>query len=443
MKEVKSSPAVGNPDGGEKGSFEESCLFIEALVQVSQLYGVSSHAMVTSFSRITKALGLNGEFIATPSYVQTILWGEDDHQQRVHLAVSRSGNYDLAKLARVSKLAELVETGSIRPTEGLERLQDIMLADDEYGPLENALAFMLCAAAFAVVIGGSWMDALFGAVFSLASYGVTFVAGRLAGVASLQEFLAAMIAVTLGNMAAMVFPGTNPMAVAVCACVWFLPGFGLTIAPNELVVGNTLSGIIYLTNALVTALKLVGGAVIGVALVHSAGFNAGPVSSAAHIASVWNWAAAPGLVIGLAVLFKVNWRNFGAILLGAWLTWGAMQLGNPLGYWQGTFFGATVLLIYTRWYAHWFGLPFLVILLPCVMILVPGLAALEALQKIQTEGLLPGYQAAYKVLILIMAIIGGAILGEALTLGNLAKTGKSVMSLVGWPVSYRKQKRGG
>ncbi len=83
------------------------------------------------------------------------------------------------------------------------------------------------------------------------------------------------------------------------------------------------------------------------------------------------------------------------------------------------------------------------ILLPCVMILVPGLAALDALHRVQIEGLVAGYQAAYKVLIPIAAIIGGALLGDALALHNPARTGKSMMSLIGWPVNSRKEKRGG
>ncbi len=425
-----------------RGDFNEACRFIEELVRASQLYGVSSRGMVASLSRIVKALGLHGEFLATPNYVHTVLWGEDEHQQRVHLAVSRSGNFDLAKLTRVSKLTRQVEAGSIRPAEGLARLREIVLAPDEYGPLLNALAFMVSGAAFAVIIGTSWLVALLGGLVALASYGITLVAARSAGIAALQEILAAMMAAVLASAATEVFPGINPMAVTVCAVIWFVPGFGLTIAPSELITGNTLSGIIWLTNAVVAALKLLFGAAIGVALAKSAGFSAESVSPAGNIAPAWKWVAVPALIIALAVLMKVDWRQFWGILLGGWLVWGAVQLGNPFGFWQGTFLGATALMIYANWYGRRFSLPSAVILLPCVMVLVPGFAALNALHAANAEGVLAGFKAGSDVLVLIVAIIGGTFVGEALALHNLVRTGKVVKSWIESTADLTRKDRG-
>ena len=395
----------------KQDDFNEASRFIEELVRASQLYGVSSRVMVGSLSRAVRALGLHGDFLATPNYVQTVLWGEDHHQQRVHLSVSRSGNFNLAKLARVSKLTKQVEAGSVRPAEGLERLREIVLAPDAYGPLLAALAFVFSGAAFAVIIGLSWMMALLGGLVALASYGITLVAARSAGIASLQEILAAMITATLASVAAVVIPGVNPLAVTVCAVIWFVPGFGLTIAPSELITGNTLSGIIWLTNALVAALKLLFGAAVGVALAGRAGFSAAPVSPAGHIPAAWKWVAVPALIIALAVLMKVDWRQFWGIVLGGWLVWGTVQMGTPVGFWQGTFLGATVLMIYANWYARRFSVPAAVILLPCV-------------------------------LILIAAIVGGTFVGEALALHNIAKTSKAMKSWIRWPADLERRDRG-
>lgn len=77
------------------GDFNEASRFIEELVRALQLNGVSSRSLVGSLSRAVRALGLHGEFLATPDYFQTVLWGEDAHQQRVHLAVWRSGKFNL------------------------------------------------------------------------------------------------------------------------------------------------------------------------------------------------------------------------------------------------------------------------------------------------------------------------------------------------------------
>jgi len=52
-----------------RSDFDESCRFIDALVDAAQSYGVSSRTMLVYFSRVVKALGLKGEFIATPNNV--------------------------------------------------------------------------------------------------------------------------------------------------------------------------------------------------------------------------------------------------------------------------------------------------------------------------------------------------------------------------------------
>lgn len=428
---------------GQHVDFKEASGFIDALVKATQSYGVASRAVVVTLSRVVKALGLNGEFIATPNYVQTVLWGDDEHQQSIHLAVSRSGDFNLAKLAQVTRLTQEVEAGAVRPVEAVKRLSEIRRAPDAYGPKLTALAFMLCAASFAVVIGASWFDALFGGLAALASYGVTRLAARSAGVAALQELLAAVLAALLANAAASFFPRINPDTVTLCAIIWFVPGFGLTIAPGELIAGNTLSGIMWLTNAMIAALKLFGGTAIGVALARGAGFVPSTVSPVGDIAAAWRWVAVPVLVIAFVVLMKAEWRHLWFTLAGGWLVWAALQAGNGFGFWQGTFLGATALTIFANWCASRFRMPAAVVLLPCVMLLVPGRAALQALYVADTDGILAGFHAAYDVVILVAAITGGAIVGDALALHNLAKTGTAMKALIGWPGAHGAKEEAG
>jgi len=393
----------------------ESYAFVEALVRALQLYGVSSQALRTSFARVVAALGLHGQLLATPSYVQTVLWRDDERQQRVHLSVARSGNYHLGKLVRVDELADLVATGALDPSEGFARLRDISTMDDDYGAAGILLAFMLCGVSFAVILGASWLDAAFGGLVAVASYGVSVLASRSTGVAVLQEFFAAAVATVLGSLAAGAFPGVNPVAVAICACIWFVPGFGLTMAPNELLVGNTLSGLTWLTNALVTAFKLFGGFAFGLALMRAVGW--GTTSAyAPSIPAGWGWVAAPLLVVALAVLMRTHVRNIASILVGGWLVWGSLQLGNLVGFWEGTFLGAAVLVVYGSWYGRRYKIPSAVVILPCVMILVPGLAALRAMDVADKQGLVEGFSAAIDVMTLIVAIIGGSVVGDSIVL---------------------------
>ena len=132
----------------EQAEFDRTCRFINALVAVEQRYGVSSASMESMLVRVSRAVGLRGQFMATPAQVQSILWDMDEDTQRLHLSVASAGNYDLNKLAQVSEMVRLVEAGKMTPDTGLERIRIIDRAGPEYGPALQALGYVLCGLAF-------------------------------------------------------------------------------------------------------------------------------------------------------------------------------------------------------------------------------------------------------------------------------------------------------
>lgn len=401
------------PEGSEHGSFDAACQFVKELAKATQRYGVSSHQMTEYLARVSRAVDLSGEFVATPNHVVIVLWRGDESRQRVYSFGARSGNFNLARLARVKNLVNEVEAGSISPGKALERLQEIGRSRAEYGAVLNALAFVLCGAGFAGILRASWLDVLFGGLLGLASYGVTTWARHSRNVALATEPLAAAISSILASIVALTVPGVNPLAVTVCAVVWFVPGFGLTIAPNELLLGNPLAGLTWFSNAAVAMFKLIGGAVLGFALIETHWQVPFP-EPGARVALGWSWGFVPLLMIGLAILFQVRARDLGWVLLGGWVVWGGVLLGNPFGFWQGTFFGAAALNVFASLCQRRFRLPAPVVLLPGIMILVPGVATLRALQTAQTQGIAAGLQSIYQVIVLIAAILGGLVVGNAI-----------------------------
>jgi len=118
-------------------------------------------------------------------------------------------------------------------------------------------------------------------------------------------------------------------------------------------------------------------------------------------------------VLGLAILFRVRRGDLVWSLLGGLLVWLGVEMGSGLGYWQGTFIGAFLLMSASRIFARASGLPATIILLPAVMLLVPGVAALQAIYVGQTLGFFEGLKSTTEVFVLIAAILGGLLLGEA------------------------------
>jgi len=396
----------------QEQEFERNCRFLDALVAAMQRYGVSSASMESSLAHVARTLHLEGQFLATPTQVQSIIWDADEDRQRLHISVSSAGNYDLTKLAQLSELVGQVESGETTPDAGLDRIRAIDRAGPEYGAWQDAVAFVLCGVGFGVILGISWLDVLLGGALSIVSFGFVRWAARSKGLATALELVAAAVAAALASLLALAFPGSNALAVAVCACIYFVPGFGLTLGASELMGGNTLSGLIGFTRAAVAAGKLFVGALIGSAIVRGRAAVALP-NVESGVPHLWTWLFVPVLVLGLAILFRVRRRDLGWPLLGGVIAWLGVEAASGLGYWQGTFIGAFLLVSASRQFERRKGLPAAPILLPAVMVLVPGVAALRALYDAQTLGLVEGLRSAAKVIVLIASILGGVLLGQA------------------------------
>jgi uncharacterized membrane protein YjjP (DUF1212 family) len=156
MNENETKSEVGNVP-----PFCDSVRFITALVKAYQRYGGYSFETDQILIRVAKALGLNAEINATPNSTEIALWFRDENQQTIYLAMTRDTDYNLTELAQVKDLIDQVIGGQVLPVQGLERLREIERAPLVYGNLINALAFVLCGAGFAAIIGASWLNVLF------------------------------------------------------------------------------------------------------------------------------------------------------------------------------------------------------------------------------------------------------------------------------------------
>lgn len=390
--------------------FARAYRFLDSLAAAMQRYGVSSSAMESLLSQVARGLRVRGEFLATPTQVQSILWNEDDENQRVHISVSSAGSYDLTKLSQLAELAEQVKSGDIAPDVGLDRLRAIEAAGPQYGPWLDAMAFVLCGLGFGVILGITWLDVLLGGALSLVSFALARLAPASRSLTAAFELVVAITASVLATLLCLVFPGSNALAVTVCAVIFFVPGFGLTLAASELITGNTLAGLIGLTRAVVTSAKLFVGGLLGAFLVPYL-VTVQPANLESGVPRAWTWVFAPMLVLGLAVLFRVRRKDLMWPILAGLLAWAGVEAGSGLGFWQGTFAGAFLLTTASGLFARRSGLPAAIIVLPAVMVLVPGVAGLRALYAAQTLGVLEGLHSAYEVIALVAAILGGEMLG--------------------------------
>ena len=96
------------------------------------------------------------------------------------------------------------------------------------------------------------------------------------------------------------------------------------------------------------------------------------------------------------------------------LAYAGVLLGGQLGNWQGSFFGALILGLYTSLFVFRLRRPGSVVMLPGIMILVPGVAAYFGLNTLQTSGIIGALPAGWGVLTQIVAIMGGLFVAASI-----------------------------
>jgi len=373
---------------------------------------------------IITVLGLKGEILAVPGSMIIALWQDDLHHQTIHMTTNRQTNYDMARFGKVRDLIGDVERGRISPAEGLTRLTEIERAPAVYGNLPKAFAFFLAGVGFGVILGISWLDVFIGGVLGLMAFGVELLAARSNLVVNnIPELTISLVIAFFAGIIGAGLPGIHPLAVTVCALTIYIPGFGLTIAPREIILGDTLSGIVYFANALFVCLKLLLGTILGLGIAHYI-FPVAVAEPLAGVDPVFVWFFIPLLLVSNGILFGVSPGKLWLVIVCGLLVWAGVTLGNLFGFWQGTFLAAIILAVYARIAAYRFKIPLSTVLLPVVLILVPGFSFIQALYMFNADQLVAGIGAVFQVVVVTAAIICGIFIGDLVGSSNwLKKTG--------------------
>ncbi|MDO9326373.1 MAG: threonine/serine exporter family protein [Methanoregula sp.] len=395
----------------KKNNFDDSVHFITALAKSTDQYGGHSHDIDKTLLRVIRSLDLNGEILATPSYQIIAIWLNHTEHQTIHIAITQTPVYDMARLEMVRDLIEEVEAGRTSPADGIIRLKGIGQAPALYGTPLKALAFFLAGAGFGALMGISWLEILIGGLLGIAAFGVEIFVSRISKLEHAREVVISVLVAFLAALIAAVIPGIHPVAVAICALTIYIPGFGLTIAPREIIMGETLSGIIYFMNALVVCVKLLIGTFLGIGIVHYF-LPAAAAAPLSGVAPIVIWAFIPFLLVSNGILFGVSPSRLWLVVLCGLIMWAGVRAGDMLGFWQGSFFGAIILTVYASIAASRYKIPLSTVLLPVVLLLVPGFAFIQALYEMNTGGLAAGINSTFQVFGIIGAIICGVFVGD-------------------------------
>lgn len=385
--------------------------FVLDLGRALHQLGHPSHWLEEGMQHASRRLGLVGQFFTTPTSVFAA-FGDQAHQ-RTYLLRVEPGDVQLERLARVIATGRAVLAGRMTAAEGSAQLRQILSSPARYAPWMMTLAFALSGASACRFLGGGAPEvitaATLGAVLSL----LTAVAARVATLHRLFEPFAAFVISALATALAREFP-LSVYVTTVSAILILLPGLTITTAMAELSNQHLVSGTARLTGAGMRFLGLAFGVAMGSRAV---GLIAGmpPHVTPAPLPAWSEYVALACAPLAFTVLLRARPRDLPWIAVTGTATFFAGRLATrALGSELGAFVGAFVAAALSNAISRRRGGSPATTLVPAILLLVPGSVGFRSLTLLLNRDVLSGVEAAFRMIIMIAALVSGLLFASIL-----------------------------
>lgn len=369
-------------------------------------YNVAAHRLEEAIKEGAEALGLRAQIFSTPTSVFVSIEIKDHRE--THLARVDPRSPDLTKIVALDEVLGHVITKRVTPTKGTRLVKRIIRRRPRFGDTTHLFAHVLTAACIARFFAGGWHEIIAASTIGFAVGLLAIIARRQRHVARLIECIAGIIAAVLAAFFASAFGGLSIELTTVAGLISLMPGMTITTAMSELATRNLVSG----TARFVGAIVIVFSIGFGVAIGQAVGTNIpGVVDASPDIAPAWTEAAAIFLApAGFLVLFNARLRDAPIMLLAGSLSFLLARLAtSEIGTEFGVCLVALVVGVVGNLYARLRNRPASVVILPGILMMVPGSLSFRSFEFFLAQDTLTGTQTAFKVLFTALALVAGLL----------------------------------
>lgn len=395
-----------------KVPFDEVWGFILKVGVAAHKYGSTSTRLETFLTGLSKKMGYQGVFKSTPVEIVFALKESPDSLQRVELMAAPSPDIDLDKLARLGELLNEIDAGTLSISDAYARIDAIDQVPPPWGKFPTMLGYVFTGLGLAPLLGAGWTDTIIAAVFSMLVYGLILLSARLGTIA--MKWMPLSTALIIGFLATLIkywLPDLNLVLVILSAVAIILPGYSISLGAMELVAQKVVSGISNLISGLITLVKQIAGAVIGVSVASllvtiAAGEPETPVQQ------TWVFLLFPFLLVGLAFAFQVSRRDLPWSVLVSAIAFLGVQLGSSiLDSNVGNLLGTIIAVVIANLWARKTGRPTSILLIPAIVMLVSGTIGFRGLASMAQGDIHLGIQQFFQMFIVAMTVLVGVMVG--------------------------------
>jgi uncharacterized membrane protein YjjP (DUF1212 family) len=390
---------------------ESAIGFVLALGRALHRFGTPAHRLEEGLRTVCSRLELEAEVFTTPTAIIMSFGRPTDLRTRMMRV--EGGELDMGKLAQIDALSDDVVEHRVSPDDGVARLDAIIAGPPEFGRAPWTIVHGVTAGAIAVFFGGAAADVCVAAAIGLVLGVLAQLTARSTDQARVFELLGAAFAAFAATVVSAAWPAVTPSLVTVAALIIFLPGMSLTVAMTELATRNLIAGTARLMSAVIVLLEMVVGVALGEraaqAVVHV--HQTAPVAlpDAAH------WIALVVASFGVAIVVQAQRRAFGWILVACVAGYAGSRLGTAwLGGPMGVLVGALALGMLANAYARWLDRPAQVVLVPAVLLLVPGSMGFRGMSSMLDRDTLSGVETLFAMFVVAIAIVAGLLVANAI-----------------------------
>jgi len=389
---------------------EERIGYVLKVARALHGYGYAAHRLEEVLGATAQRLGLEAQFFSTPTSIFAAFGPQED--QRTYLLRVEPGDTDLARLADVDRVTLRVIRGELSVAEGSTAIDDIASAAPLYSPPLTTIAFGVASACAAVFLGGGLPEAALAGALGIVTGLLALSISRIPAVARIFEPLAALIATVIATGVA---TRVTPLSVSItvlAGLIVFIPGLTLTVAMTELATRHLVSGTARISSALLLFVTIVFGVALG-AKVGQLAFGSPPAVLPVALPA---WGVLLALVLAplaFVVLLRAHPSDAGWILAAGWLAFTGARMGATLlGAEVGAFSGALAVGIAGNLYALLRDRPSQVLLVPGVLLLVPGSFGFRSVSALVAREVVSGVETAFTMIFIATAIVAGLLVAN-------------------------------
>ena len=391
--------------------------FIIKLGIMAHSYGPSAARLESYLTQVTETLGYQGIFHSTRSEIMYVFWKDDPMVQTQHVEKVEKGAFNMAKLARVGELVELVVAGEISLEDAYTLLDKIDKLPDPWGPFAKAISFLLIGVGFAGLMTGNIWDILLAGGLALVVYINVYIAHQFHGrLIELLPFSSAYIVGVLATFLKIFLPEINIQVVVLSSIIVLIPGFTVSAGIVEIVSDHVVSGSANLIAGITYLLKQFFGAWFGLATVSIFLPTIQENTVLYTSLNLWNpWIFLPLLFIGLGVAYQSLMRDFPWVILCCLVSYFGVIFGNSFEIeYLGTLMGAIVANIFGNLWARKFNRPTSIVLVPAITVMVSGSVGFQGLFIAATEETSKGLNQFLQMFIVALVIAAGLLIANTI-----------------------------